>query len=524
MRLALVDLNPRLPSIASQHLMPRHDVLAVGTAACQAGHEVSVFVESLNGCPFHELLAADVVGASVTAPNLTRVRELFQKIHKADPRIRLIAGGPHATLAPTEVLRFCDVAVREEGEETIVELLDAFERNADLSTIRGISFAQEGTPVHNARRPFLESPATIEDLALLRGFRRRSLLRQLLSGGMYCGYAVTSRGCPFPCTFCYENMIGGTGHRMHSVDTFIADVRQKIEFFGTRRFWLADSNFATNPRHAATILQAIIEADLGCEFTALCRVEIARHPKLLELMRKAGVVHVSIGMEAIDDATLVSIEKRQTVEVITRAIATLHAQGISVFGLFMVGFDTDTSRTPQDIVDFCETHKVDGLSFYCLTEYPSLPGRTLPRSRICEPNLDYYTGHFVTTFPLGVRPSVLEKAVYDALLRFYGVSHVIDAIRQRDKSRLAYLLPLYVHIRKLNRLSLVHRKYLSHVERGYYDDQDRLILSATRDHPVIAEPLAANTLASWIDPDEIDAMSSGPVGSALPILNESFAR
>lgn len=515
---SVVDLETTLPSLTSQLLMPRHGVLALGTSLAQAGHRVAVYIECLNGVSVADLCAADVVGFAVTFPNITRVAKLAGEVRRANPRAMILAGGPHATISPTEVLGFADVVVRDEAEVTAVELLKRIEQGGSLETVAGISFRRNGCATHTPRRPYLRKATSSEDPHLLPGFIPTSRTRQLLRGTRYCGYATTSRGCPFPCTFCYENMVGGTGHRPREVASLIEDIRRKKAVFGTNRFWFADSNFTTNPEHAKSVLRQIIDADLGCQFTALCRIDVGRQPELLDLMRDAGVVTLSLGMEAIEDGRLASLEKRQTVAAIVETVRQVHARGIAAFGLFMVGFDGDTERTPGRITSFCREHGVDGLSTYCLTEYPALPGRTLPRYRICDPNPDYYTGHFVTTFPRDVRPSALERAVFDALLQFYHPRRWLGIAARADWHKFRFQVPLAIQFRRISQLSAVHQRYLAEVEAPYYERTGRLDEELLRRRPVVAEPLPPDTMAGWRDAGEATTPSK-----SLPLLDPELA-
>lgn len=508
LKVGLVELDARIPNLTSQSIMPRHDILAVATAAAEAGHEVSAFVESLNGVDKRLLATQDVVGASVTGCNVSRVRDLFDCLRRENPSVRLIAGGPHATLIPTEVLTFADIVVRDEGEVTVVQLLAALENAQSWDSVDGISFRRGNRAVHTQRRTFLSNPGVVENLSLLRGFRRRSGLGQLLfQGGQYCGYAVSSRGCPYPCSFCYENMIGGTGFRKHSPSIFVKDVQNKMRVLGTRTFWLADSNFAVNTGHCESLLRALIEAELGCRFSVLCRIEIAHKSGILDLMARAGFRTVVLGLEATEDTKLQALNKGQTVEGIRAAVSRIHSHGLAVFGLFMVGFDDDSAETPGDICDFCTSIGVDGLSIYCLTEYPQLPGRTLPRYRICEPNLDYYNGHFVVTFPKRVRPSVLEHQVFEALHRFYSLKRIATALTRRDVLAASMALPLYWQVRKLAKISLGHQRYLTSIEGEYYDDAGLLREAHLRSHPIVLGELDPDILASWSDPASANEVS-----------------
>ena len=507
LKVALIDVEPRFPTTSSQHAMVRHGVLAVATAASEAGHDVSVFVESLNGLALQRLLTFDVVGASVTGSNLSRVKEIFTGLRERCPDICLIAGGPHATLVPTDVAPFADVVVRDEGEITFSQILAALESSRDFSLIGGISRLQGDMVVHNPRRDFLRSGVINEDLQLLSGFRPRNRVRQILSGRKYTAYTAASRGCPFPCSFCYENMIGGTGFRASAASEFVNDVRRKAAFFGTRSFWLADSNFTTNRKHCMEILRALIEADLGCRFSALCRVDVGRQPDMLEMMARAGFINLVLGMEATDDSLLEDLIKKQTVDDIRLAIRRIHEFGMCVTGLFMIGFDGDDANTPHQIASFCENNQVDAYNLYCLSEYPNLPGRTLPRWRICEPDLDYYTGHFVTTFPKLVRPSVLEKSTYDAYRSFFSFRKVLASLSRRDWTAVSFQLPLYFQIRKLERFSRAHQRKLEQVETRYYDSEGRLNETFLRQNPVVSHPLPADMLAGWTDVEIASAVS-----------------
>ena len=499
LKLALVDLETALPCITSPLLMPRHGVLSVGTAAARAGHTVNVWVECLNGVDESDLLNSDVVGFAVTHPNLSRVAKLSYRIKQNSSSAYLIAGGPHATISPTEVLNFVDVVVRDEAEDTIVELLNCFGSGRPITNINGISYKKDGRVIHNPRRRYRVGGISGEDLDLLTNFDANARKASLARGQVLCGYANTSRGCPFPCTFCYENMIGGTGFRAGDTVSLIEDIRRKRSFFGTDRFWFTDSNFTTNARHAREVLEAIIHAKLDCRFSILSRVDIGSRPEILDLMRAAGVVELSIGMEAIDDERLASIEKRQTVASIIKAINELHLRQMTIHGLFMVGFDGDTDETPSKIAEFCRNYGVHDFNFYCLAEYPQLPGRTLPRYRICEMNPDYYTGHFVSTFPRDVRPSALERSVFDALVKFYDPR--IGSNSKRFENQLNIHAAQYLQVKRMQRISIEHQKQLAATEDRYYDNSGKLSEDFLRANPLLTYPIPPDTYANWQDPE-----------------------
>jgi radical SAM superfamily enzyme YgiQ (UPF0313 family) len=206
-------------------------------------------------------------------------------------------------------------------------------------------------------------------------------------------------------------------------------------------------------------------------------------------------------MEALQDGKLANLEKRQSVADIERAIEAVHAHDMRVIGLFMIGFDEDDERSAGAMVDFCEARAVDSMSIYCLTEYPSLPGRTLPRYRICETDLDYYNGHFVTTFPMRMPPSVLERSVFDALSRYYNPRKIVDAIADLDPREALMQLAHYLQFRRMADVSTKHQRKLEAIERPYYGPGGRLREEALRARPLVTAPLPPDVLADWRDPE-----------------------
>src|SRR5690242_6652203 len=96
LKVAIVDMEGAVPAVCDLLLQPRRDVLAVGTAVHNAGHECEVYVEILNGLPTR-LSDYDVLGAAVSGPNYNAVMRLFEEARRVNARITLVGGGPHAS-------------------------------------------------------------------------------------------------------------------------------------------------------------------------------------------------------------------------------------------------------------------------------------------------------------------------------------------------------------------------------------------------------------------------------------------
>jgi len=144
-------------------------------------------------------------------------------------------------------------------------------------------------------------------------------------------------------------------------------------------------------------------------------------------MRRSGCHRLALGFESVDQVTLDSYEKSQTVEDITRAIAALHGHGIKCHGMFVVGADNDTERTAGDIVAFAKRYGIDSLMLNILTpglgtkQYEMMNGD----ARVFERRWQFYDGQHVIFAPQNMTASQLQTEVIDGYRRFYSVSHIL---------------------------------------------------------------------------------------------------
>ncbi len=267
----------------------------------------------------------------------------------------MIIGGPHPTFVPDDALPHADFVARGEGGDGLMlELIEALAGERELESVRGLSFWRDGRAVHNELR---ERPADLDalpvpDLSLIVGVER-----------IWEMPIMTSLGCPFDCTFCTVTMMFGRKYRFRSPESVIAE----LEAARPKRVFFYDDNFAADKRRLKTLLRMMIERGLTPRWMAQVRSDVARDEELLALMRQSGCNRLALGFESVDQATLDSYAKSQTVEDITDCIAALHRHGIKCHGMFVIGADNDTARTADDTVAFAEKHGIDSLMLNVLT-------------------------------------------------------------------------------------------------------------------------------------------------------------
>ena len=104
-----------------------------------------------------------------------------------------VIGGTLPTALPEDMLKRCDFVIRQEGDESLPDLLDALQKGRDLRTVPGISYQiNEKEVVHTPNRPMVEDIDTIPDLSLVHGWKELNRWKLLLRGRMQMHVVQTS--------------------------------------------------------------------------------------------------------------------------------------------------------------------------------------------------------------------------------------------------------------------------------------------------------------------------------------------
>jgi len=387
-----------------------------------------------------------------------------------------VIGGTHATYYPESCLDHCDYVVFGEGDETIVELVETLGRGGDVSAVAGIAYTVDGRIRRTPPRPGPARFDTVPDYTLIDGYRRMSKLDILRHRRMPLLTAQSSRGCHFNCTFCIINTMFPTGYRKRDVDAVIRDLRDKRQY--GRQLMFVDNEFSSLRPYTKKLLRRMIEEALDFDITVFARVEIARDEELLTLMRRAGIRSVYQGYESVQPETLVAYDKRQTYDQMVAAIRKIQSFGFGIMGSFVVGADTDTIETIRRTVDFVREQRLT--TAYLFPIWGHFPEqatgyRTItPWYRSIFRGWAYSDGHYVTHFPLRMRPSELQRGIVDAYRAMYSSREVTRALlegRFHDAKR--RLLHRYAW-RRIEQGPLRHVRFLEGLEEGLYDADGRL--------------------------------------------------
>lgn len=411
MRVRKVTLiEPKAPGyhVYSRIVLPRLGLPLLGSILKRRGCDVNVICQDLTGVDFDEMCKSDLVGISTTTSTAPEAYKLADRARVAG--VPVMMGGSHVTFLPDEALRHADYVVRGEGEETMIELLDALEEDVEPKGIQGLSYSRGEEIIHNPGRYRISDLDSLPfpDLSLIRGNERMTIKP-----------VATSRGCPFDCNFCSVTEMFGRRYRFRSVDSVIEELR----VLDASKVFFYDDNFTAHRPHTKALLEKMLSTGLTPHWTAQVRADVARDRELLDLMRKSNCYFVYIGFESVNQATLEEFNKRQNVEEIVESIRILHEHGIMVHGMFVLGAENDTTQTIRNTVNFALKHKIDTVQLMSLTPLPGTPyfDKMEKEDRLLTSDWSLFDGHHVVYQPKNMSAYEMQKEMVLATKRFYSV-------------------------------------------------------------------------------------------------------
>lgn len=308
-----------------------------------------------------------VVGITATTSMMMDAYRMAAMAKQVHENCWVVIGGPHVSFTPEKTLQECpsiDIVVRGEGEATFSHLVEALAAKAGYTDVAGISFTSNGRVVHNPPRRLIQD---IDDLP----FPSYDLLpmdRYQLRGEPF-GAVITSRGCPFNCTFCSSSLQFGKQWRSHSPQRIVEELSFLHDEYGKKEIEFLDDTFTLDQQRVHEIADLIQREGLDISWSASSRVDTfpaqaAHH------MAKAGCHTVYFGIESGSQKTLNAMGKGITLQQSVTAVHNAQQAGLSTLGSFIIGFPDEDSQDVNTTIRFSKKVGVDLAQFTIATPYP----------------------------------------------------------------------------------------------------------------------------------------------------------
>jgi anaerobic magnesium-protoporphyrin IX monomethyl ester cyclase len=293
----------------------------------------------------------DVVGVTSATLTYKPALEIVKTAKEALPNCLLILGGPHVTVLDEQTLNEApeaDIIVRGEGEQTMLELADLVSRSdlKNIQEVEGITFRRNDKIVRNKDRAFIQNLDELPHPA----YEHFQLSKYKLSGKMYLPI-ITSRGCPFQCTFCLASRMCGKRFRTRSPKKVVDELEWLRDVHGADVFAFYDDTFTFDIKRAYEICEEM--KNRGFDLPWDCRTRVDRiSTEVLSKMRDANCQLIHFGVESGSQKMLSAMKKGTTVEQNERAIRWTKEVGISVAISVVVGYPGETADMLKQTFDF----------------------------------------------------------------------------------------------------------------------------------------------------------------------------
>lgn len=309
-------------------------------------------------------LKPDIIGISSVSQNYTKATQ-YAKIIKETFDIPVIIGGIHITLMPQSLSEYSDLAVIGEGEETMAELMAVFKKDRQfkkekLAEIKGIAYRDNGRIKVNPRREFIKNLDTIP-------FPARDLL-----GQKYFLSMMTSRGCPFSCSYCSSIALWQRKTRYFSPEYIVDEISELIERYNAIKINFWDDTFIINKKRVRRIVELIKRRGIHkkVEFRCAARADEI-DDEICSLLKEMNIIEISMGLESGSTRILKEFKGgKASPEKNMQAIETCKKYGFSTGGSFMLGFPTETEQDMLQTYQLIKNSKLDAVSAYIVLPLP----------------------------------------------------------------------------------------------------------------------------------------------------------
>ena len=369
-------------------------------ALTPADWEVTLVDEQLQPIDFD--CRPDLVAITTWTLNSLRAYDIADEFRRRG--VPVVMGGPHTCFHATEAGAHCNAVGLGEAESFWPQML------AD------------------ARRGCLQPVYQSEQSLSLAGLPlpRYDLLDLRRYGPFRTFVVVSSRGCPFRCEFCSERFLLGESYRCRPV----GEVIEEVKHCRSRNILFGDSNFAGKRSHAMELMEALVP--LKVRWSALWPSHLCSDTPFLDLAQRSGLLHVNIGLESIDSATLAQMNKRfNKVDRYGEMLANLRRRGISYSLNFVFGWEGEKESALPATLEFLQHHKVPAAYFNILTPVKGTPlyDRLQNQGRILDiHDIDRWPGQICYIKPPYGTPKALERSVQELYRNFYSLPSMVSRL------------------------------------------------------------------------------------------------
>jgi len=438
---------------------------------CENGYKVDLVDAPAGGLTMDDVVEKvrgfkpDFIVLDTSTPSIYNDVTVAGRLKEICPSSFICLVGTHVSALPEEALNIdkrIDAVARREYDYTLLDLAMALDGKRDLRGVLGISFRDGDKIIHNPLRPYIEN---LDKLPFVSKVYKKFLKIEnyFNPNALYPMVTITtSRGCPFPCTFClFPQTLMGMGFRLRTVENVVSEMEYIVENFPkAKAIFFEDDTMTVNKKRCKELAELIIRKVIKIFWSANARVGLDY--KTMRIMKDSGCHTLCVGFESGNQKILDNMNKRIRLEEMEEFMNDARKAGILIHGCFMAGLPGETRETLQETLELAKRLNPDTVQFYPVMVYPGTEAYAWYKERGLIRTTDF--SKWVT--PGGLHTAVISTETLSAeeLVRF------CDNARRKFYLRPRYLLyklgQMIMHPKEIKRTVKSFKTFIKYLIKG----------------------------------------------------------
>lgn len=308
----------------------------------------------------------DIVGISCWTFSLIDSLKVAKSSKEASPQAMVCLGGPHVTIYPAETLLFpeVDFVITGDGEKPFADLVKQLSGEKRFDAVPNLYYKSAGivkkSGIDHTEMDLNALPFPDRSLVPIRNYY------SLLDKGSVTTTMMTSRGCPFQCTFCFQQ---DSGWRYRDVRNILQEMEHCISI-GIRNFFIFDETFTVSKKRTMELCDGILSNKLDITWSCRSRVDTI-DDEMMKAMKKAGCTRISFGVESAGPRVLEKLNKKIELARASSAFRMARNNGLITLADFMIACPCETKDVALETIKFAVDLDPDYAQFCLFTLFPA---------------------------------------------------------------------------------------------------------------------------------------------------------
>jgi len=406
-----------------------YNLAILAAIAENEGHEAKIIDAELekisikDSIPLIEEFNPDIIAMTGMTPFFNVIEEAALELKANNIQAKICVGGPHVSIMEEKVLSEAfDYAFMGEGEEPWKKFLNVLDADGPLSEVPGLVYRNEGQLIKKTEKTNTSKNLDIYPRPAYHLLKMGKYRLGTLKGRLPFSSIQLVRGCPWKCIFCASDQLETTRILKRSVSTIIDEIEGLVNTYGIKHFMVIDDVLTLVRKTTVEFCNQLIERKINITFEGSTRANLLDE-ELVALMKKAGLIRLSFGLETVDEDMRKTMNKKVPLDAYREANALLNKYKIEALNSVMIGLPGESEENVWKTLNFLKgAREVKQANFAIAVPYPGTVFHEMAKSG--ENDIELLTEDFTEYKRYGHAVTNVGKLTSQDLLRLQNEGFV----------------------------------------------------------------------------------------------------